>query len=50
MQIKTFQTKHFRLMEGDYGVKQAGILKEMERTPLPDDVIYVPSVRNWRRF
>ena len=26
------------------GVDTEGILKEMERTPLPDDVIYVPSV------
>ena len=45
MQIKEISEKAF----SDYGkvitgLDVTGILKEMEHTPLPDDVIYVPSV------
>lgn len=26
------------------------LIKEMKKTPCPEDVIYVASVRSWRRF
>ena len=45
MQIKDISDKAFSAYgKVITGVNTAGILKEMERTPLPDDVIYVPSV------
>ena len=45
MQIKDISDKAFSAYgKVITGVDTEGILKEMERTPLPDDVIYVPSV------
>ena len=45
MQIKDFSDKAFSAYgKVITGLDVTGILKEMEHTPLPDDVIYVPSV------
>ena len=45
MQIKDISDKAFSAYgKVITGLDVTGILKEMEHTPLPDDVIYVPSV------
>lgn len=45
MQIKDISDKAFSAYGKVFtGLDVTGILKEMEHTPLPDDVIYVPSV------
>ncbi len=50
MQIKDISDKAFSAYgKVITGLDVTGILKEMEHTPLPDEVIYVPSFRSWRR-
>ena len=45
MQIKDISDKAFSAYgKVITGLDVTGILKEMEHTPLPDEVIYVPSV------